>query len=110
MITLMTVVPALLVVSVVLAAIVIGRMPRQGRQAAYAITGATLTALMITGMVGTFWFWGVGFDYADTFRQPPAYVDPAMLLSCSVAGAAYAGILVTGLLAHRGYRRLTPTV
>jgi hypothetical protein len=110
MITLMTVVPALLVVSVVLALIAIGRMPRQGRQAAYAITGATLTALMIAGMVGTVWFWGVGFEYANTFRQPPPYADPAMLLSFSIAGAACAGILVTGLLAHRAYRRLTATV
>jgi hypothetical protein len=108
-ITVMTVVPVLLVISVLLAAIAIGRMPRQGRRAAYVITGATLVALMIAGLAGTFWFWGVGFDYADTYRQPPEYVEPVMLLSFSVAGAAYAGFLVTGLLAHRGSRRPTPT-
>lgn len=61
------------------------------------------------GLVSTFWLWGLGFEYADTFRQPPASVESTMLLSISVAGAAYAGLLVTGLLAHRARLHLRGT-
>jgi hypothetical protein len=103
----MTVVPTILIGLVILSALAVGRLQLRGGHAAYAVTGAALITVMVAGLVGAFWFWGVGFDYADALRQPPAYVDRAMLLSFWIAVAAYAGIITTGLLAVRAHRRLT---
>jgi hypothetical protein len=107
MITFMATVPALLMMLFVLAVLAVSRMTAASGQRSYVIAVGAFGGLMVVGLASIFWSWGIGFDYADTYRRPPAYVDRVKVSSFWVATGAYLGVLTTGLLAHRARRRLT---
>ena len=102
---LMGTVPTMLILLFVMALVAVGRMSRVHRRRGYAVSAGALGALMVAGLASAYWFWGVGFDYVDSYRTPPAYADRVMVTSFWAAVAAYLGVLATGVLAHRGHRR-----
>jgi hypothetical protein len=95
-------VPLLLMALFIWSAIAVSRVPRGRRHYTFAMVAFSL--LTVSGLAIVFWFWGVGFDYADSLRPPPDYVDRFMLLGLWTAGGAYVAVLGTGVLAHRARR------
>lgn len=106
-ISLMATVPALVMLLFVLAIIAVSRVTAATGQRSYVIAAGACGFLMVCGLASAFWFWGIGFDYADTYRRAPAYVDQLKVSSFWVATGAFVGVLLTGLLAHFDHRRHT---
>lgn len=104
-----TIVPAVAFILLGLAIAAIVRMPKGARKRAHATAASAFTLTMVAAAATTIWLWGVGFDYLDTYRQPPAYLHPAMVVSAWTAVGAYAGLVITGALAFRVARRQTAT-
>jgi hypothetical protein len=95
-------VPLLLMTLFIWSVVAVSRVPR-GRRA-YTLATVAFSLLTVSGLATVFWFWGVGFDYADSLRTPPDYVDRFLLLGFWTAVGAYVAVLGTGVLAHRARR------
>lgn len=103
--TFMATVPALTVLLFALAVIAVSRMTAATSRRSFVVAAGVFSFLMFCGVASVFWFWGVGFDYADTGRRTPAYVDRVMVISFWLAAGAYVGVLASGLTAHLALRR-----
>jgi hypothetical protein len=53
----------------------------------------------LAGLVGVCWWWGVGFDEAESFGVATPSTDTAMVTSFWIAVVGLAGLVLTGVLA-----------
>jgi ABC-type Fe3+ transport system permease subunit len=79
------------------------RTPR-ARVLLWVVTAAFGVAAL-AGPVGVWWWWGVGFDEAESFGVAKPSTDAAMVTSFWIAVAGLAGLALTGVLAAASRRR-----
>ncbi|MFY0407847.1 hypothetical protein [Solicola sp. PLA-1-18] len=79
-----------------------GTAQRWARRTSYGIATVGAVAAAVY-----FWAWGVGFDYADSFRDEPPHVALALSWSYGVAAVAFVllALVVVAVMPLPGRRR-----
>ena len=67
--------------------------------------GSAFGVLALGGLVGLWWWWGVGFDEAERLGTATAATDAAMVASFWVAVVGLVGLALTGVVAAVLHRR-----
>lgn len=83
-------------------------MTEDGTRRAQVLLWAVAAAFGVAalgGLARVWWWWGVGFDEAETLGMAKPSTDAAMVASLWIAMAGFAGLAVTGVLAAALGRR-----
>jgi ABC-type Fe3+ transport system permease subunit len=82
-------------------------VPHRARLLLWAIAAVCGVALL-GGVIGIWWWWGVGFDEAEAIGSARPSTDAAMVTSFRIALVGLAGLGLTGVVAAVRGRRQSP--
>ena len=72
------------------------------------VVAAACGLAILLGVVGVWWWWGVGFDEAETQGAATPSTDAAMVTSSWVAVVGLAGLALVALIAVPRRRQARP--